>query len=204
MSDTAVTTITVHETAIVEPGSTIGPGTAVWHFAHVRAGSQIGADCMLAKGVYVGESAKIGNRVRVQNGVNVFNGVTLEDEVFVGPGVVFTNDRFPRAVNLIDPDFATTIVRRGATLGGGCVIVAGVEIGACAMIGAGSVVTRSVLPYQCVTGNPARPRGWVCRCGRSLQWRSETGWACGVCRRIYVGTPDQVTEISSEGSDSES
>lgn len=179
--------VVIHESAEIEPGCSIGAGTQVWHFAHVRCGAQIGADCMLGKGVYVGETARVGHRVRIQNGVSIFNGVTLENEVFVGPSVVFTNDRFPRAVQLIDPDFATTLVRHGATLGAGSVIRCGIEIGRYAMVGAGAVVTRDVPAHACVVGNPARCVGWVCRCGRRLIRRVPEGWECSVCGRGYEG-----------------
>lgn len=179
--------ISVHDTAIVEPGAQVGSGTSVWHYAHVRSGARIGRNCMLGKDTYVAEEASLGNRVRVQNGVNIFNGVTLEDEVFVGPAVVFTNDLFPRATNLIDPDFRPTVVRRGASLGAGSIIVCGVEIGSYAMIGAGAVVINDVPAYACVVGNPAHQIGWSCRCGRSLI--AETGdplrFVCSVCQREY-------------------
>ncbi|HUZ21510.1 MAG TPA: acyltransferase [Acidimicrobiales bacterium] len=154
----------IHETAIVEPGARIGTGTHVWHHSHVRDGAVIGRDCTLGKNVFVDATVVIGDRVKVQNNVSVYRGVTLEDEVFVGPSAVFTNDQLPRASS---PDWqiTPTLVREGASIGANATIVCGSEIGRWAMVGAGSVVTRSVAPHQLVVGVPARPAGWVCRCG---------------------------------------
>ena len=153
-----------HDTAVVEPDATIGPGTRVWHHAHVRSGAVIGRDCTISKNVYVGATARIGDRVKVQNNVSVYDGVTLEDEVFVGPSAVFTNDRYPRAVG--DFDVVQTLVRHGASIGANATIVCGVEIGPWALVGAGSVVTRSLEAHEIVVGNPARAVGWACECGR--------------------------------------
>ncbi len=156
---------TIHETAIVEPGAEIGPGTAIWHHAHVRTGATIGAGSTIGKNVYVDAGVVIGDRVKIQNNVSVYAGVTVEDEVFVGPSAVFTNDRCPRAVS---PDWepVATLVRHGATIGANATIVCGIEIGKYATVGAGAVLTRSLEPHELVVGNPARRIGWVCRCGR--------------------------------------
>jgi UDP-2-acetamido-3-amino-2,3-dideoxy-glucuronate N-acetyltransferase len=154
----------IHETAIVEPGTTIGPGTKIWHHSHVRSGATIGSACTLGKNVFVDRAVPIGNRVKIQNNVSVYRGVELADEVFVGPHVVFTNDRLPRAVNQ-GWTAIPTVVRLGASIGANATIVCGVEIGAWAMVGAGSVVTRSVQDHQLVMGVPAKPSGWVCQCG---------------------------------------
>lgn len=145
----------VHATAEVEAGAEIGAGTAVWHLCHVREGASIGRDCVLGRNVFVDAGVRIGDRCKVQNNVSVYRGVTLEDEVFVGPSVVFTNDRRPSAVG--DWEITPTLVRRGASIGGGAVVVCGVEIGAGALVGAGAVVTRDVPPGAVVVGNPARP-----------------------------------------------
>lgn len=153
-----------HSSVVIEDGAAIGPGTAVWHQAHVRAGARIGADCTIGKNVYVDAGAVIGNRCKVQNNVSVYVGVTLEDDVFVGPSAVFTNDRVPRASNVawaITP----TVVRSGASIGANATIVCGVVVGEHAMVGSGSVVTSDVAPHEVVVGNPARHLGWVCRCG---------------------------------------
>ncbi len=155
----------VHPTAVVEDGATIGAGAAVWHHCHVRSGASVGAGTVLGKNVFVDAGVTIGARSKVQNNVSVYSGVTLEDEVFVGPSAVFTNDRFPRAVS---PSWETvpTLVRRGASIGANATLVCGIEIGSYATVAAGSVVTRSLEPHELVMGNPARRAGWVCACGR--------------------------------------
>jgi UDP-2-acetamido-3-amino-2,3-dideoxy-glucuronate N-acetyltransferase len=161
-----------HETAVVEDGARIGDGTSVWHHAHVRAGSTVGRGCTLGKDVYVDAGAVVGDRVKVQNGVSVYAGVTLGDDVFVGPSVVFTNDLRPRAHDA-DWEVTPTVVRDGASLGAGAVVVCGTVLGADCMVGAGSVVTRGVADHQLVVGNPARHAGWVCRCGRVVSREAE-------------------------------
>ena len=155
---------TVHPTAIVEDGATIGSGTAVWHHAHVREGASVGSDCTLAKNVYVDAGVVIGDRVKLQNNVSVYAGVELEDDVFVGPSAVFTNDRVPRAHNE-EWELAHTLIRQGASIGANSTLVAGIVVAEWAMVAAGSVVTRSIAPHELVAGNPARRLGWICRCG---------------------------------------
>lgn len=150
----------VHPTADVEDGARVGDGTKVWHLAHVRSTAQVGAGCVIGRNVYVDSDVVIGDRVKVQNNVSVYKGVTIEDEVFVGPCAVFTNDFRPRAQNP-DWEITPTLVRRGASIGANATLVCGIEVGSYAMIAAGSVVTRDVAPYQLVAGNPARPKGWV-------------------------------------------
>jgi UDP-2-acetamido-3-amino-2,3-dideoxy-glucuronate N-acetyltransferase len=162
----------VHETAIVEPDASIGEDTRIWHHAHVREGARIGRKCMLGKNVFVDSGVTIGDRVRIQNNVSVYAGVALDDDVFVGPSAVFTNDRFPRA-HATDWSPASTRVRTGASIGANATIVAPVEIGAWAVVGAGSVVTTSVAPHQLVIGNPARGAGWCCWCGRVVSRGAE-------------------------------
>ncbi|MDZ4827982.1 MAG: DapH/DapD/GlmU-related protein [Actinomycetota bacterium] len=155
---------TIHETASVEPGAEVGAGTAIWHQVHVRAGAHIGRDCSLGKNVFVDAGVHIGDRVKIQNNVSVYAGVTLDDDVFVGPSAVFTNDRFPRAHGRawkVTP----TNVRRGASIGGGAVIVCGVTLAEWSMVGAGSVVTHDTQPHEHVLGTPARHFGWSCWCG---------------------------------------
>jgi UDP-2-acetamido-3-amino-2,3-dideoxy-glucuronate N-acetyltransferase len=155
----------VHPSADVEEGARVGDGTKIWHLAHVRSTARIGAGCVVGRNVYVDADVVVGDLVKIQNNVSVYKGVTIEDEVFVGPCAVFTNDLRPRAQNP-SWEITPTLVRRGASIGANATIVCGVEIGPYAMIAAGSVVTKDVAPYQLVAGNPARPRGWVDESGQ--------------------------------------
>ena len=172
--------LSVHPTATVEEGAHVGAGTAVWHHAHIRRGASVGEGCNIGKNVYIDDGAVVGNRVKVQNNVSVYAGVHLEDEVFVGPSAVFTNDRVPRATG--EWTLTPTLVHRGASIGANATIVAGVEIGECAMVGAGAVVVRSVGPHEVVVGNPARRIGWTCCCG-AVRVREGEGARveCGAC-----------------------
>ncbi len=165
----------IHPSATVEDDVTIGEDTSLWHLVHVRRGARIGAECVIGRGVFVDAGVEIGSRVKIQNYVSVYHGVTIEDGVFVGPHVVFTNDKRPRAVNpdgslksADDWEVSPTRVRTGAALGANSVIVCGVTIGRWAMIGAGSVVTRDVPDYGLVAGNPARLIGYVDRQGNRV------------------------------------
>lgn len=159
---------TAHETAIVDAGAAIGTGTRLWHWVHVCAGARIGADCSLGQGVYVGGAARLGSRVKVQNHVSIYDAVTLEDDVFCGPGVVFTNVLNPRSAVVRKTQYRPTLVRRGATLGANCTLVCGVTVGEYAFVGAGAVVTHDVKPYALVLGVPARQAGWVSAHGEPL------------------------------------
>ena len=159
----------IHPSAIVDAGANLGARTKVWHFSHVCAGARIGSDCSLGQGVYVGAAAVIGDRVKVQNNVSVYDAVTLEDDVFCGPGVVFTNVYNPRAAVPRKDEYRPTLVRRGATLGANCTVVCGVTIGQHAFVGAGAVVQRDVADFALVVGVPARQIGWVSRHGERLE-----------------------------------
>lgn len=155
----------IHETAVVEPGATLGDGTRIWMGAQIRQGAVIGEGCNIGKNVFIDAGVHIGSRVKIQNNVSVYAGVTLEDEVFVGPSAVFTNDLYPRAAN---PNWkiTPTLVKHGASIAANATIVCGNTIGRYAMIGAGSVVTRDVRDHELVIGNPARFHAWVDRSGR--------------------------------------
>ena len=155
----------VHPLAVVEEGAIIGEGCSIWHHAHVRAGARIGPGTTLGKNVFVDAGAIVGSQVKIQNNVSVYTGVTIEDEVFVGPSAVFTNDRYPRAVA---PDWrvVATLVRRGASIGANATIVCGLTLGEWAVVGAGAVLTKDLADHQLVVGNPARHLGWVCTHGR--------------------------------------
>jgi UDP-2-acetamido-3-amino-2,3-dideoxy-glucuronate N-acetyltransferase len=157
----------IHPSAIVEAGAVIGNGTRVWHRGHLREGSQVGRDCTLGFAVYVDTDVVVGDSCKIQNHVSLFRGVVLDDNVFVGPSVAFTNDLYPRAGSL-DWQVHPTRVHEGASIGANATIVCGVDIGEWAMIAAGAIVTTDVPPYGLVVGAPGRLRGWVCRCGVPL------------------------------------
>jgi len=184
--------ITVHPTADVSPEAQIGDGTRIWHEAQVREGARIGRECILGKGVYVDQGVVVGDRCKIENRASLFHGVVLEDGVFIGPHVVFANDRFPRAVN---PDGSlkgnedwteeAVLVERGASIGAGAVVLPGVTVGTWAMVGAGAVVATSVPAHAIVKGNPARIAGWACVCGRPLRMSEAREWHCEVCGQSY-------------------
>ena len=157
-----------HETAVIDEGARIGDGTRIWHFSHVMSGAVIGRDCNLGQNVMIATGALVGDRVKIQNNVSVYAGVTLEDDVFCGPSVVFTNVLNPRSHVPRRHQFLPTVVRRGATFGANATVVCGGTIGRYAFVGAGAVVTREVPDYALVIGNPARTCGWMCECGVKL------------------------------------
>ena len=172
----------VHPMAICDTAD-VGTGTRIWAFSHVQAGAVVGRDCNLGEGVFVEESARLGDRVVVKNGVSVWALVTLEDDVFAGPNVAFTNDLKPRSGEYRTPrdKWLATVVREGACLGANATIVCGVVIGRHALVGAGSLVSRDVADHAVVVGNPARVVGWICVCGEQLGGAG----ACPVCGRVY-------------------
>ncbi len=163
----------VHPSAIVDDGAQLGDGTRVWHFVHVSAGARIGEQCSLGQGVYVGSDVTIGRNVKIQNNVSVYDAVTLEDDVFCGPSMVFTNVHNPRSAVPRKNEYRRTLVKRGATLGANCTIVCGSTIGEHAFVGAGAVVSRDVPAYALVVGVPARRIGWVSRHGERLALPSQ-------------------------------
>ena len=178
-------TPTVHPSAIVDAGAQLGEGTRVWHFAHVCAGARIGAGCSLGQGVYVGHDVVIGANVKIQNNVSVFDAVTLEDDVFCGPSVVFTNVHNPRAAVARKAEYRPTLVKHGATLGANCTIVCGVTVGQYAFVGAGAVVSRDVPDFALVLGVPAKQVGWMSRYGERLTF-VEGAAACPATGERYA------------------
>jgi acetyltransferase-like isoleucine patch superfamily enzyme len=188
----------IHPTADVSPDARIGRDTRIWHEAQVREGASIGAQCNIGKGVYIDRDVVVGDRVKVQNRASIYRGVTIENGVYIGPHVSFTNDRYPRAVT---PDGAPqsdgdwqlfpTLIREGASIGAGAIILPGVVIGRWAMVGAGAIVTHDLPDHALAMGNPAGVVGYACVCGRTLDSDGEH-WRCPACDRTYqfeaVGT----------------
>lgn len=200
----------IHPTAIIERNVSIGDGTSIWDNVHVRFDTTIGVDCVVGEKTYIAYGVKIGNRCKLNAFVYVCNAVTIEDGVMVSAGTVFTNDRFPRAttpdlsaLRPSEPDEHTlpTLVREGATIGANCTIGNDLTIGRFAMVGMGSVVTKSVPDFVLVLGNPARPVGVVCRCGPLVHRfdasdAAETVATCGLCGRRYQVTGGLVAELT--------
>ncbi|MGL4464678.1 MAG: acyltransferase [Planctomycetia bacterium] len=176
----------LHPAALVE-GAEVGAGTRVWAFAHLLAGAVVGRDCNICDHVFIEDDVRVGDRVTIKCGVYLWAGTRIDDDVFLGPGVVFTNDRQPRSRRR-PVRFDGVTVRRGASVGAGAVLLPGVEIGEYAMIGAGAVVTRSVPAYALVYGNPARHAGWVCRCGKKLGDREHPPF-CRSCAATAEAEP---------------
>jgi UDP-2-acetamido-3-amino-2,3-dideoxy-glucuronate N-acetyltransferase len=175
----------VHETARVDEPAEIGEGTKIWHYSHVLAGARIGKGCVLGQNVNVGGKAVIGDYVKVQNNVSIYDGVVLEDYVFCGPSLVFTNVINPRSAFPRKNEYLPTRVRAGATLGPNATVVCGVTVGRHAFVGAGSVVTRDVPDYALVMGNPARFAAWMCACGVRVETEG-TKARCSACGRKYA------------------
>lgn len=159
-----------HSSAIVDEGAIIGNGTKIWHFCHIMPKATIGRNCILGQNVFVDNNVTVGNGVKIQNNVSLYNGVVIEDDVFLGPSVVFTNVINPRSFLERKTEFKKTLVQKGASIGANATIVCGVEIGEYALVGAGSVVTKDVLPFSLVYGNPAKHRRWISKAGHRLHF----------------------------------
>jgi UDP-2-acetamido-3-amino-2,3-dideoxy-glucuronate N-acetyltransferase len=188
-----------HETAVIDDGAEIGAGTKIWHFSHVMPNSRLGKNCNLGQNVVVSPGCTIGDNVKVQNNVSIYTGVILEDDVFCGPSMVFTNVINPRSHIERKTEYKNTLVKQGATIGANATVICGYTLGKFCFIGAGAVVTRDVPDYGLVVGNPSRLRGYVCYCGDKLSIapgatdieRSE----CEACGRLYTMTDGVVKEL---------
>ena len=189
--------ITVHPSAIVDDGAILGPGCRVWHWVHISAGARIGAGCSFGQGVYVGNDVLIGDQVKIQNNVSVYDAVTLEDDVFCGPSMVFTNVYNPRSAVVRKDQYRRTLVKRGATLGANCTIVCGSTVGEHAFVAAGAVVNRDVKAYALVAGVPARQIGWMSRHGErlALPMRGNDEASCPATGERYRLVGDTLTRL---------
>ncbi len=175
-----------HETAIIDEGCMVGKGTKIWHFSHIMPGCRIGDRCNIGQNVVISSDVVIGNNVKIQNNVSLYTGVICEDDVFLGPSMVFTNVINPRSAVIRRDQYMTTRVCKGASIGANATIVCGHDIGEYAFIGAGAVVTKEVLPYALVVGNPARQIGWVSNCGHRLVFDKDQSAACPECKERYL------------------
>jgi UDP-2-acetamido-3-amino-2,3-dideoxy-glucuronate N-acetyltransferase len=183
-----------HESAFIDDNVEIGEGTTIWHVSHVLSDSRIGKNCRIGQNVVIGPHVTVGDGVKIQNNVCVYEGVTLEDDVFCGPSMVFTNVFNPRSEIRRMDELRPTLVRRGATLGANCTIVCGVTIGQYAFIGAGAVVVKDVPDFALVVGNPGRITGWMCKCGNRIEFAQENGsGVCRACRQTYWKAGQEVS-----------
>lgn len=175
-----------HPTAVIDEGAQIGYGSKVWHFSHIMPNSIIGNECNIGQNVVISPKVQIGSRVKIQNNVSVYTGVICEDDVFLGPSVVFTNVINPRSFVVRKSQFKETYIEKGATLGANATIICGNRIGAYAMIGAGAVITKDVKPYELVVGNPAKPMGWVSKHGHRLDFNEANEAICPETEEKYL------------------
>ena len=185
----------LHETTVVDTPCQIGKGTKIWHFCHLMANCSIGEDCNIGQNVFVASGVVIGNKVKIQNNVSVYQGVNIEDEVFIGPSVVFTNVINPRSGVVRKNEFKPTIVKKGATIGANATIVCGHQIGCYAFVGAGTVITRDVKDYELVVGNPARHVGWMSENGQKLQFDAEGFAICPATGDKYQLIENKIVKI---------
>ena len=188
----------VHESSYVDEPCEIGDGTKIWHFSHILKGAKIGKNCSIGQNVNIGGSAVIGNGVKIQNNVSVYDAVIIEDDAFCGPSMVFTNVNNPRSFIVRKNEYKETRIKRGASLGANSTIVCGHTVGAYAFVGAGSVVSKDIPDYALVYGNPARVRGWVCKCGTKLTFKDKRA-KCEACGAEYQSEGDHIKSLSPQG-----
>ena len=186
-----------HETAVIDDGVEIGDGTRIWHFSHIMTGSKIGTNCNLGQNVVVSPDVVLGNNVKVQNNISIYTGVICEDDVFLGPSMVFTNVINPRSAVIRRDKYIETIVEKGATIGANATIVCGNKIGKFSFIGAGAVVISEVLPYALVVGNPSRQIGWMSEYGHRLEFNSEGLASCPESGELYLLKDNMITKTRS-------
>ena len=185
-----------HDTAVIDEGSYIGKGTSIWHFAHIMSDCQIGEGCNIGQNVVVSPQVILGRNVKVQNNVSIYTGVICEDDVFLGPSMVFTNVINPRSFVNRKSEFKQTIVRKGASIGANTTVICGVEIGLYAMIGAGAVITKDVPAFALVYGTPARQHGWISRYGHKLEFNKTNKAICPETAEEYELQEGQCSLIS--------
>jgi len=186
----------IHPSAIIDEGCKIGEDVRIWHFAHISAGSIIGDNSVIGQNVYVAANVVLGRNVHVQNNVSLYEGVVCEDDVFLGPSMVFTNIKNPRSAISRKGQYVKTIVRKGATIGANVTVVCGNEIGSYAMIGAGAVVTKNVLPYAMIIGNPGKQTGWVSEAGHRLDFDANAMAICPESKEKYSLKNNMVTKLT--------
>jgi UDP-2-acetamido-3-amino-2,3-dideoxy-glucuronate N-acetyltransferase len=184
-----------HETAVIDSGCKIGEGTKIWHFSHIMTGCVIGKNCNVGQNVVVSPEVVLGNNVKVQNNVSIYTGVVCEDDVFLGPSMVFTNIVNPRSAVNRKSQYVKTLVKRGATIGANSTIVCGITLGEFSFIGAGAVVIRDVKPYALVVGNPAKHIGWMSEFGHRLEFDEQGNAECPESKEKYVLRDENVTKL---------
>lgn len=183
-----------HETAVIDSDCHIGNGTKIWHFSHIMPNCTIGENCNIGQNVVISPEAVLGNNVKVQNNVSVYSGVECEDDVFLGPSMVFTNITNPRSAIIRRHEYKKTIVKKGASIGANATIICGITIGEYALIGAGAVVTKSVAPYALVVGNPAKQIGWVSEYGHTLTFTNNKA-TCPESNHTYIVENNSLTKL---------
>lgn len=185
-----------HETAVIDEGCEIGEGSKIWHFSHVMPGARLGSKCNVGQNVVISPGVVLGNNVKVQNNVSIYTGVICEDDVFLGPSMVFTNIKNPRSSVIRRDNYVETLVKKGATLGANCTVVCGITLGEFAFIGAGAVVLKDVPPYALVVGNPARQIGWMSEYGHRLEFDEKGLAKCPESGEEYILENGQVRKVN--------